>query len=150
MQKSFMRVFFIVFIVSCGLFIGKENMPDQWYISLNKAPFNPPNWVFGPIWTVLYILIAIAGIRTYEKSGLSLSFGLWILQMVLNFTWSPIFFGMHNPKMALSIILITFLVILLYIVYQWTRDRISSILFIPYIAWISLASVLNMYIVLLN
>ncbi len=88
---------FIAVVVTCGALIGINNVPGDWYQSLNKPPFNPPNWIFGPVWTTLYVMIAIAGARTWLRSRMGGRMQLWGSQMLLNFLWSPMFFGMQSP-----------------------------------------------------
>ncbi|MGQ7378965.1 TspO/MBR family protein, partial [Streptococcus suis] len=80
------------------------NLPGGWYAGLNKPPFNPPNWIFAPVWSIVYVLIALAGARTSERAPRSRAMGLWAAQMVLNFTWSPVFFTWHRTGLALIVI----------------------------------------------
>src|SRR5690349_23141603 len=88
---------FLVLVVSLGWLIGATNLPGAWYASLNKPSFNPPNWIFGPTWTVLYIMIAIAGWRTWlQEAPRGLAMQLWFAQMALNFAWSPVVFTLHS------------------------------------------------------
>ena len=125
-------------------------MPGDWYQSLAKPPFNPPNWIFAPVWSLLYILIAIAGARTFLREGLSNAFGLWIMQLILNFLWSPAFFGAQNAHLALAVIVPLLGTILAFIALRWQRDRVAALLFVPYAAWVSFATLLNASIVWLN
>ncbi|MGG2477542.1 TspO/MBR family protein, partial [Rhizobium sp. BR5] len=92
--------------------IGVNNVPGEWYQSLQKPFFNPPNWIFGPVWTTLYVLIGIAGARTWISKLMGTRMRLWFTQMVLNFLWSPIFFGMQSPTGALVIIIPMFICII--------------------------------------
>lgn len=140
---------FIGLVVGAGLATGLLNPPGSWYAALAKPWFNPPNWVFAPVWSTIYILVGIAGWRTWERSQ-RISMILWWTQMLLNLLWSPIFFTLHRPDVALAIIAMLLASILGFIVRQWSRDRISSVLFVPYAAWISFASILNLEIVRLN
>ena len=148
MQRALTYVVFLVAVLGIGLLIGTVTRPDGWYAALAKPAFNPPGWVFGPVWTVLYVLIAIAGARTWESG--SGGFGLWLGQMALNFAWSPVFFGLHRPGLALVIIAALLIVILAFIANRWSKDRVSALLFLPYAAWVAFASVLNGSIVALN
>ena len=142
---------FIIVVLGCGSLIGLVVRPDTWYGTLNKPPFNPPNWVFAPVWTALYVMIAIAGWRTWIRDGLrSNAMKLWIAQMALNFSWTPMFFGAHRPGIALVIILALLAAIVAFIAAAWPRDRIAASLFMPYAAWVAFASVLNGAIVVLN
>jgi benzodiazapine receptor len=148
MQRALTYVVFLVAVLGIGLLIGTVTRPDGWYAALAKPAFNPPGWVFGPVWTVLYVLIAIAGARTWESG--SGGFGPWLGQMALNFAWSPVFFGLHQPGLALVIIVALLVAILAFIATRWSKDRVNALLFLPYAAWVAFASVLNASIVALN
>ncbi|MBV9347053.1 MAG: tryptophan-rich sensory protein [Pseudolabrys sp.] len=141
---------FIVVVLACGMAIGYLTTPDAWYASLNKPAFNPPNWVFAPVWTTLYVLIAIAGWRTFRREPRSLAMNLWLAQMALNFSWSPVFFGAHWIGAALMIIAVLLATILAFIATAWQSDRASALLFVPYAAWVAFATLLNASLWLLN
>ena len=149
MRRAAIYVVFPIAVLGIGLLIGTVTRPDGWYAALAKPSFNPPGWVFGPVWTILYVLIAIAGARTFE-GGAGRAFSLWLVQMALNFAWSPVFFGLHRPGIALLIIAALLVTILMFIAYRWRGDRVSATLFVPYAAWVAFASVLNASIVALN
>ena len=148
MRRALIYVTFLLAVVGIGLFIGTVTRPDGWYAALAKPSFNPPSWVFAPVWTLLYVLIAIAGARTFERG--TGGFPLWLGQMALNFTWSPVFFGLHRPGLALAIILALLMAILAFIATRWRADRTAALLFVPYAAWVAFAGVLNASIALLN
>lgn len=141
---------FLVLVVGTGFAIGYINVPGGWYANLNKPWFNPANWIFAPVWAVIYVLIAIAGWRTWNEDSRGVAMRLWFAQMALNFLWPPTFFSLHQPGVALAIILTLLTVIVGFIVKQWENERISSLLFVPYAAWIGFASMLNLAIVSLN
>ena len=118
---------------------------------LQKPTFNPPNWVFAPTWTVLYVMIAVAGWRTYlQEETTALPMQLWLAQMILNFLWSPIFFTLHHIAFALAIILTLLAVIVGFIWVQWRENRPAAVLIIPYAAWVAFASLLNYSLYRLN
>ena len=124
-----------------------------WYASLNKPFFAPPNYVFGPVWTTLYILMGIAFylILTAKKSkNRQQAINIFIMQLILNFCWSIIFFGMRNPLLAFIEIILLWILIFLTIKLFATVNKTASYLLYPYIAWVSFASILNLAIVLLN
>lgn len=150
MKNALVYIIFIAVVVTIGALIGINNVPGEWYQALNKPWFNPPNSIFGPVWTTLYMLIAIAGARTWLQSRMGGRMQLWGSQMLLNFLWSPIFFGMESPAGALIIIIPMLICIVAFIVMTSTRDRISMWLFVPYAAWVSFATLLNASIVYLN
>ena len=141
---------FLVISVGGGLLIGATNLPGGWYAGLAKPSFTPPNWLFGPAWTVLYILIGIAGWRSLGAGAGSTLFRLWVLQMVLNFAWSPTVFTLHRLDAGLGIILALLASILAFIATGWQRDRLAALLLVPYAAWVGFATALNLALVQLN
>jgi len=147
MRRTSIYAVFIVGVFGIGLAIGSVTRPDGWYAALAKPPFNPPNWIFAPVWSLLYVMIAVAGARSFERKA---GFGLWLAQMVLNWTWTPAFFVLHRPGLALGIVLAMLVTILAFIVTRWNADRVSALLFVPYAAWVAFASLLNASIVVLN
>jgi benzodiazapine receptor len=147
MRRALVTVALLVVVLGGGLAIGAVTRPDGWYAALAKPPFNPPNWVFAPAWTLLYVMIAVAGARAYERVG---GFFLWVAQLALNFAWTPAFFLLHRPTLALCLIAALLAVILVFIVTRWTADRVSALLFAPYAAWVAFATLLNASIVVLN
>lgn len=150
MRLSLPLFLFVALSVGGGLLIGAFNMPGEWYAALEKPPFNPPGWLFGPVWTTLYILIGIAGWRVWENARSSVSMMLWWAQMALNFAWSPLFFSLHQIAAALAVILVLLAVIVAFITLTWKRDRTAAMLFLPYAAWVGFASLLNGSILALN
>ncbi|MER9409653.1 tryptophan-rich sensory protein [Mesorhizobium sp. M0589] len=141
---------FLLLVLGGGLLIGYATLPGEWYASLAKPPFNPPNWVFAPAWTLLYVLIAVAGWRTWERERAAAAMKIWALQLVLNFAWSPTFFGAKQMGPALVVILALLASIPLFIATVWNRDRVSGWLFAPYAAWVAFATLLNASLLLLN
>ncbi|MEO8756087.1 MAG: TspO/MBR family protein [Casimicrobiaceae bacterium] len=141
---------FIAVVVAVGGLIGVSSSPDGWYQSLAKPPFNPPNWVFAPVWFTLYVCIAIAGARTYLRDASSAPMFLWILQMVLNWVWSPTWFSLHMLWPAFVLIVAILLLIIGFVITSWHRDRLSAWLFVPYALWVAFASTLNLSIAVLN
>ncbi|RFC66735.1 MULTISPECIES: TspO/MBR family protein [Mesorhizobium] len=149
-EGSLGAVLVVASVICIGSIIGVINTPDAWYQALNKPSFNPPPWIFAPVWTSLYVLIGIAGWRSIFVKNDRLLTSLWFIQMVLNFAWSPAFFGLKAPFAALIIILALACTTALYVLYAWKRDRPASLMFVPYILWVAFASVLNAAIVWLN
>ena len=147
MRRALVTIIFLAVVLGCGLVIGTVTRPDGWYAALAKPPFNPPNWVFAPVWTLLYVMIAVAGARSYERAG---GFRLWVAQLALNFAWTPAFFLLHRPTLALVIIVALLAVIVIFVRARWTADRVSALLFVPYAAWVAFATLLNASIVVLN
>lgn len=124
----------------------------NWYTTLNKPFFSPPNFVFGPVWTILYILMGISLylLWTSKKKGKDKAIKLFLVQLVLNLFWSIIFFGLHNPQLALAEIIALWIFIFLTIRQSYPVSKTSAYLLYPYIAWVSFALVLNLFIAVLN
>lgn len=141
---------FLLVVLGVGGLIGSNIPPGEWYAGLAKPSFNPPSWVFVPVWTGLYMMIAIAGWRTFMRDRLGLPMKLWVVQMLLNWAWTPIFFGLHLLWPAFAVILVLAVAILGYIFATWRSDRLSSLLMLPYIAWVAFASLLNLSLAWLN
>ena len=138
---------FLLLVVGGGLLIGAATGPDAWFADLRKPEFNPPNWVFAPVWTALYVLIAIAGWRLWSRStgipAAALAMGLWWVQLGTNFLWSPVFFAAHRIDIALVVIIVLLLSIVAFIATAWSCDRIAGLLFAPYAMWVGFATALN-------
>ena len=138
----------IVFVVLCfaAAGIGGFFPPDSWYASLNRPSYAPPNWVFGPVWTLLYVMMAVAGWLVWKSSGsVGKRFALTMfgIQLVLNAAWSVIFFGWHQPGWAFLEICMLWLAIATTVVSFKRRSSAAAVLLIPYLAWVSFAAVLN-------
>lgn len=149
-QSWITRLAFLVLVMGGGIAIGIMTAPGEWYAALNKPWFNPPNWVFGPAWTVLYVLIAVAGWRSHAVDARSTQSKLWWTQLALNFIWSPVFFVFQQPLLALGVIAALLVVISLFIRVTWSSDRPSALAMGPYLAWVIFATLLNLSIVFLN
>jgi len=148
--KWTLRIAFLIIVMGGGILIGTLTAPGAWYAALNKPAFNPPNWIFAPVWTTLYVLIAMAGWRQFEARDHVSQMSLWWAQLILNFLWSPAFFMLQMPWLALVVIGALWGTIVLFILGTWRRDRPSAVAFIPYLAWVSFATVLNVSIAVLN
>jgi translocator protein len=147
MRALLIHAAFIAGTMAIGTFAGLSARPGEWYAALEKPWFTPPPWAFGPIWTVLYVLIGWAGARAFLRRG---PFAIWVAQMAVNLSWSPVFFGLHLTTAGLAIIGGLLVLILAFIAANWARDRLASALFVPYAVWISLATAVNAGVVLLN
>lgn len=141
---------FLLLTMGGGSLIGVSTPPGDWYANLQKPFFNPPNWLFGPVWTVLYGLVAIAGWRTWIRGYKGLPMQLWFLQLAANFMWSPAFFGLQMPGLALLVIIVMGALTFLFIQLTWKPDRASALLMAPYFAWVSFAGLLNLAIWWMN
>ena len=136
-------------IVLLALFLGglasSNTATDQWYQSLIKSDLNPPGYVFGIVWPILYVLMSISAFRTFEITK-----NTFLAQLFFNTIWSWLFFSFHMPELALlNIWLLIFLNIKL--LFQMIKiDKISGIIYIPYVIWLAFASYLNLFIVINN
>lgn len=123
-----------------------------WYESLKKPSFAPPNWLFGPVWTTLYILMGISLYLVLVKDLKNVRMQVYIfgVQLTLNTLWSFLFFGLQSPLYGMIGIIILWFAILITILSFYRVSRKASMLLIPYIAWVSIASILNYYVLVLN
>ena len=122
-----------------------------WYAALTKPSFNPPNWIFAPVWTALYVAMAVAAWRVWRVAGvMSVTLTLYFLQLTLNFAWSLIFFAQHLIEIALLDIIALWIAILATSIAFFRIDRVAGLLMLPYLAWVSFASALNYEIWQLN
>ena len=124
-----------------------------WYANLNKPVFTPPGWVFGPAWSILYILMGIAFYLVWSKTnfkGYQTALIFFVVQLVLNALWSILFFGLKQPLYALLEIIVLWVAILLTLIPFYKIDKTAGLLLIPYLAWVTFAAILNLSIVILN
>jgi tryptophan-rich sensory protein len=143
-------VVFLLVVFAGGSAIGVSTLPGDWYAGLIKPSFNPPNWIFGPVWSLLYVAIAVAGWRSWQRDRAGSAMKVWLVQMLANFAWSPVFFAAQRVDLAFGVILIVLVSILAFIAVTWRQDRLSALLFVPYALWVGFASTLNGAILLLN
>jgi benzodiazapine receptor len=156
-KKFFVRVSFAMglclFIGFLGALATQTSIGD-WYLQLNKPSYNPPNWIFGPIWTVMYILMGIsAGIiwsKGFYHRWVKTALYLFGFQLLLNAFWSLLFFGLKEPFWALIDIIALFVVLLF--TFKWFKivNKLAAYLLIPYIIWVAFAALLNFEIWRLN
>jgi tryptophan-rich sensory protein len=154
------KALYIVIAVTICLLIGflagfaTQSSVGTWYATLNKPSFNPPNWLFGPVWTLLYILMGIAAGLVWAKGF----YHVWVktalyyfgFQLLFNALWSIVFFGFQEPFWALLVILVLLILILLTIKWFKIVSRPAAYLLLPYLLWVSFAMVLNYKIWELN
>jgi benzodiazapine receptor len=143
----------VVLVLGGGTLIGFAARPDAWYATLHTPAFMPPNWLFAPVWSVLYVLIALAGWQVWRaaspaRAGL---LALWILQLALNFLWSPVFFGAHRIGLALIDICGLLVAVVAFIVMVRRHGETpAGWLMVPYAGWVAFATVLNASLFRLN
>jgi len=179
-SSNFLKLLVSIIICELAGVLGSVFTTSEigvWYKSLNKPSFSPPNWIFGPVWTILFVLMGISlymvwsnkwdpkntigsekekawnflsqkfFVGTWKKLNIILIFAT---QLLINILWSVIFFGLHNPGAAFFEILMLWFAILFTIINFYRVSKLSSILLLPYILWVSFAAVLNYFIWILN
>ena len=155
-RKSFLLIGSILISNLAG-FIGAfatTSSVTTWYPDLIKPSFNPPSWIFGPVWTTLYILMGFSLywvlLKGYKKKNIKNAVNLFLIHLVFNSLWSIVFFGLQNLAVAFVVIVVLWTMIVCLIKKFWKINRIASYLLFPYLAWVSFASLLNLSIWLLN
>lgn len=127
--------------------VGSQFMPGAWYAEIVKPSWNPPSWVFGPVWTVLYVLMAVAAWLVWRAGGgwrgAAVPLSLWLVQLVLNAGWSWLFFGQRRIDLALVEITVLWLTILGCVLLFWRVRPLAAGLMLPYLGWVAFAAVLN-------
>jgi benzodiazapine receptor len=124
-----------------------------WYADLNRPSWAPPNWLFGPVWTALYLMMAVAAWLIWRPGGFAGASGALILfglQLAFNAAWSPLFFGLRSPGAAFAEIVVLWCLILATLIAFWRRLPVAGVLLLPYLLWVSFASALNFAIWRLN
>lgn len=132
---------------------GSVFMPGEWYATLQKPSWNPPGWVFGPVWSALYTMMAVAAWRVWQRGGFVAQrkpLALFLGQLLLNAAWTPLFFGLHRPGIALIEIVLLWLAIAATLAAFRPVSRAAAWLLAPYLAWVSFATLLNFALWRLN
>ena len=127
--------------------------PGDWYERLAKPTWRPPNRLFAPVWTVLYFTIAVSGWLVWREAGFSgaaLPLAMYVLQLVLNAAWTPIFFGLHRPDLGFLDIVLVWLSIVATIALFFSIHAAAALLLLPYLAWVTFAAALNFAVWRLN
>lgn len=127
---------------------------DKWYKQLNKPSFNPPDWIFAPVWITLYLLMGISLYLVWTSTSSSVAIKtaliVFFIQLGLNLLWSILFFGLKSPLLGFIGIIVLWIAILLSIIYFYQISKIAGFLLVPYLLWVSFAVILNFCIVILN
>ncbi len=140
--NSLVLIGFIVVTFIAPLF-GAISPPGDWYASLNKPSWNPPGWLFGPVWMMLYLMMATAAWLVWKRCGWGKALGFYGVQLALNAAWTPIFFGAQQPGWALVNIIAMWLAIGVTMVAFFRVSKAAGWLMVPYLVWVSFAMVLN-------
>lgn len=148
-----------LFVLACLLVGGISGFltsgeVNNWYPNLNKPLWNPPNWLFGPVWTILYVLMGIAAFLVYregfEKREVKFALGIFSIQLALNFFWSIIFFSYKNLFASFVEIIILWVAILATIISFYPISRSAAFIMLPYLLWVTFATLLNYSLWILN
>ncbi len=156
-QRSNFRLAFALagWLVLCfsAASLGAFFMPGEWYTMLKKPSWNPPAWIFGPVWSSLYTMMAVAAWLVWKRGGFAAQrrpLRLFLVQLALNGAWSPLFFGLHWPGVAFAEILLLWLAIVTTLTAFRPVSRVAAWLLAPYLAWVTFAAVLNFMLYRLN
>ena len=158
MRRDIIQLLIWIIIAQLAGIVGSafttSNIP-AWYALLHKPPFNPPNWIFAPVWETLYIMMGISAYlvwRNWKNNNYETAKALFVFinQLILNAAWSVIFFGQHRILFAFAVIVLLWVVILVNMIQFYKISKPAGWLIVPYILWVSFASVLNLSIWVLN
>lgn len=138
-------------LVAGAAAVGAQFQPGAWYAALAKPDWTPPNWLFAPVWTALYVAIATSGWLVWRRTPrVGAPLALWAAQLVLNAAWSWLFFGLHRPGLAVADIVVLLAAIAGFIVASRRVSPAAAALFVPYLLWVAFATALNVAIWRLN
>ncbi|MEL7252985.1 MAG: TspO/MBR family protein [Pseudomonadota bacterium] len=143
---------FSIFLAACAAAgaMGAIFPPGEWYERLEKPSWTPPNWMFPLAWTTLYLLMAAAGARVGVLPGNGVALALWSLQIAVNALWTPVFFGLQKLKAGLFVLIALWLSVAATMVALWMVDTWAGLMFVPYLAWVTVAGALNWSVMRLN
>jgi len=155
--KSILKLIFSIAICQGAGLMGTVftvSSIENWYNYLNQPSFRPPNWLFGPVWTILYTLMGISLYRVWikgaKKKEVRAALKLFAVHLALNASWSIVFFGMRNIPLSLANIIALWILIIMVMIRFYKIDKKASLMLLPYLAWVSFATILNYSIFLLN
>lgn len=145
-------ILFVIFLTAClgAGATGAVFQPGDWYKSLDKPSWTPPDWAFPVVWTSIYMLISFAAARVAGMEGSEYAMALWAAQIAFNALWTPVFFGLRRMKGALIVMVFLWLSVLGCLVANWQLDFWAGLAMLPYIVWVSVAGILNLAVVRLN
>jgi len=151
MGIAFLFVLVCLMAGAIGSVFTFQSIPT-WYATLNKPSFSPPNWVFGPVWTALYIMMGVAAYLVYREKnkGAKTALVFFGVQLALNVLWSFLFFGLQSPLYGVVCIILLWLAIAATIAKFYKISKTAGLILVPYLLWVSFASVLNFYVWMLN
>lgn len=143
---------FATYLVACGAAAttGAMFSPGPWYAALKKPDWTPPNWLFPLAWTTLYLLMSAAAARASLVEGAGMGLALWSVQIAFNTLWTPVFFGLRRPRAALGVMVFLWLSVAATTLAFLQLDLWAGLMFLPYLAWVTVAGALNLAVVRLN
>jgi translocator protein len=153
MKSSFLALAGFIALCSLAAAMGALFRPGEWYEELAKPSWRPPNWLFAPVWTLLYLTIAVSGWLVWREVGLAggaLALSIYLVQLLLNASWTPLFFGLHRPDLAFLDIALLWLTISATMAVFYPLSASAAWLLLPYLLWITFAAALNFSIWRLN
>ena len=142
LRQSMALVGFVL-VTFCAPLAGMFSPPGDWYASLAKPSWNPPAWIFGPVWTALYLMMAVAAWVVWKRSGWRLAIRLYFFQLLLNAAWTPIFFGARQIGWAAVEIVVLWLAIVATLAAFLRISKTAGWLLVPYLLWVTFAAFLN-------
>jgi translocator protein len=143
---------FFTYLVACGAAAATGAMfqPGDWYRSLNKPSWTPPDWLFPVAWTTLYLCMSLSAMRVAQLPGTGLALALWSAQIAFNTLWTPVFFGLRRMGAGLVVLVGLWLAVAATTLAFWSHDWVAGLLFVPYLIWVSVAGALNYSVWRLN
>lgn len=150
MPAKYLSLIVFALLVVMASQVGASYTPGSWYAALAKPAWTPPGWLFPVAWTILYVMIALAGWYAWRAGGLGIPVLLWGLQLGLNALWSFLMFGRNDILLALVDVAVLWFVIAAFILTVRHSSRAAALLFLPYLAWVSFAAALNFEVWRLN
>lgn len=149
----------IISIIGCQLVgilgsVFTVSAIPTWYVTVNKPFFAPPSWIFGPVWTLLYFMMGVSLYliwkQGWQKNKVKIAIKYFLAQLALNFLWSPVFFGLRSPSLGLVVIVALWVLIVMTMKKFYPLSKLAFYLLVPYLLWVSFATLLNGGIVVLN
>jgi translocator protein len=141
--RSALALVGFILVTFCAPLAGMSSPPGDWYASLNKPAWNPPSWIFGPVWTALYLMMAVAAWLVWRRNGWRRPLWLYSTQLLLNAAWTPVFFGAREIGWALVVIVVLWTAILYTLLAFLRVSKAAGWMLVPYLVWVSFAAVLN-------
>lgn len=143
---------FLIFLLACFAAGGTGGAfpPGEWYVRLSKPDWTPPNWMFPVMWTTIYVLISFGAARVAGLEGSQYAMAFWAAQIGFNALWTPVFFGLRRLKGALIVMAFLWLSVLGCVITHWQLDLWAGLAMLPYLAWVTVAGVLNYSVTQLN